>query len=150
MMSLLDIIQKINQNGFTIALIMLILSCIKLPKYELNIWQIFIKNVNKETNEKLNNLHDQFNELKKSFDAHIKEDIEEEMDSKRRNIINFSSEISRGVLHTEEQYNQIIEDMDEYTKYCNETPEYPNKKAEASMHHIMQAYARHVEINDFL
>ena len=148
--SILEIIQKINQNGFSIAIIMLILSCIKLPKYELNIWQLFIKSVNRETNEKLNELYSQFNELKNSFDSHLKEDKEDEMDQKRRNIINFSSEVSRGVPHTEEQYNQILEDIDEYVKFCNETPDYPNTKAEASIEHIRQTYIHHVEKHDFI
>jgi len=149
-MSLLEIIQYVNQNGFVIACIMLVLSCIKLPKYELNIWQIFIKNVNKETNEKLDNLYNQFNDLKNCFDRHLQEDIEDEMDQKRRNIINFSSEISRCVNHTEEQFNQIIEDIDEYEDFCDTHTNYHNTKAVASIKNIRKTYESKLENGDFL
>jgi len=146
MMSFLEIIQSVNQNGFIIALVMLILSCIKLPKYELNIWQLFLKSVNKETNDKLDNLDKKFFSLQKSFDRHIEEDLKDEMDQKRRNILNFNSEVKRKIGHTEEQYNQIIEDIDAYENFCVTHPNYKNTKAEVSIKNIKEAYSK----GDFL
>lgn len=149
-MDLIELIKLINQNGFVIALVIFMLSCVKLPKYELNLWQLFLKSVNKEINSKLDNLYKQFNELKQSFDRHIKEDTYDEMDQKRRNIINFSSEITRGIRHTEEQYNQIIEDVDEYEEFCEMNSEYHNTKAEASIKNIKCSYEECLKQNSFL
>ena len=149
-MNLLEIIQYINQNGFIIALVMLILSCMKLPKYELNIWQLFIKNVNKETNQKLDSLDTRVTKIQASFDQHIKEDVEDEMDRKRRTIINFSSEITRHIEHTEEQFNQIIEDIDKYEQFCDSHPDYHNTKAVASIKNIKHTYEIRLQKNDFL
>lgn len=149
-MNLLEIIQYINQNGFIIALVMLILSCMKLPKYELNIWQLFIKNVNKETNKKLDNLDKQVTDIRESFNQHIKDDTQDEMDRKRRTIINFSSEITRHIGHTEEQFNQIIEDIDKYEQFCDTHPDYHNTKAVASIKNIKKTYELSLQNNDFL
>lgn len=139
-MNLLEVMQSINQNGFTIAIVLFILSCIKLPKYELNIWEIFIGKINKPTVEKLDILETQIENIDEKLDAHIKDNKWDEMDRIRGEILNYASLLRRGIELTDEQYNRAAENVDKYTAFCSENPTYENMKANASIKKIKDCY----------
>jgi len=82
-------------------------------------------------------------------------DLKDEMD--RRNAINvrvrilrFGEEIRNGVLHTKEHFDQSLEDIDYYEKYCAEHPEFVNNRTVRTKERIIAAYDKCLEQNDFL
>ena len=62
----------------------------------------------------------------------------------------FSDEIREGKNHSQEHYNQIIEDLDDYEAFCNSHPDYTNNKANASASLINRSYQDKLENNSFL
>lgn len=61
-------------------------------------------------------------------------------DESRRNILLFDDELRRGDAHSEESFNQILEDCNYYIKFCRLHPEYENNKAQAAIENIRTTY----------
>lgn len=74
----------------------------------------------------------------------------ENADNSRRNILAFDDELRRGMDHSEESYNQILEDVNYYTRYCKAHPEYENNKAVNAIRHINDTYQRVKAENKFI
>ena len=109
-------------------------------------------------------LMDEMNSMKKDIAGVRKEldnvaadykSMKDEMD--RRNAVNaririlrFGEEIRNGVLHTKEYFDQSLEDIDYYEKYCAEHPEFVNNRTVRTKERIIAAYDKCLEQNDFL
>lgn len=81
--------------------------------------------------------------------------MKDEMDCRsavnaRVRILRFGEEIRNGVLHTKEYFDQSLEDIDYYEKYCATHPEFVNNKTVRTKERIIAAYDKCLEENDFL
>ena len=65
-------------------------------------------------------------------------------------ILRFADEILQGELHSREHFDEVLEDITEYNRYCARHPEFPNDKATLSIAHIERVYRARLEKNDFL
>lgn len=69
----------------------------------------------------------------------------------RQRILQFNDEIYRGVLHTRESFDNVIEEgIDVYEDYCKSHPTFPNFKAEAAIENIKETYKKRLKNQDFL
>lgn len=69
----------------------------------------------------------------------------------RYRIIRFNDELlGNNRLHTKEHFDQILEDIDEYEKYCEKDPGYENSKAVMAIEHIKHVYQKCNEEGTFL
>ena len=75
---------------------------------------------------------------------------EQSMDTARTRILRFGDECKRDVPHSEEHFNQVLDDIDRYESYCNSHPEYKNAKAVLTIAKIKEIYGRRLENGDFL
>lgn len=62
------------------------------------------------------------------------------MNECRRAILIFDDDLYMGTKHTQERFNDILDEIDIYQHYCDSHPEYPNNKAAAAMDHIKEVY----------
>lgn len=79
-----------------------------------------------------------------------KEIGEKDATTRRYRILRFNDEILHGTKHTKEHFDQILEDITQYEKYCLENPEYENNKATLSIKNIEKVYQKCVEENVFV
>lgn len=114
-----------------------ILSLVQISPLKIDPWGVLFqcigKWMNKDVNDKLDN-------LKKRIDEHIKTDEEETVKRTRTRLLRFNDEILHGVHHTQEHFDEILEDIDTYERYCNEHTNYPNSKAVMSIENIKKTY----------
>ncbi len=75
---------------------------------------------------------------------------ESEATDARYRIIRFDDEIRHHVMHTEEHFNQIMSDIDEYERYCSAHPDYKNSKAVMAIENVRQTYQKCRKENSFL
>lgn len=76
---------------------------------------------------------------------------ESEATDARYRIIRFDDEIRhRVVKHTEEHFNQILSDIDEYERYCSTHPDYKNSKAVMAIKNVRLTYEKCRKENSFL
>ena len=68
----------------------------------------------------------------------------------RYRIIRFNDEVKHDVKHTEEHFDQIIEDIDTYENYCSDHPHFPNGKAVHSISNIRKIYDKCSDEHSFL
>ena len=80
----------------------------------------------------------------------LRADFEEEKAiNARTRILRFADELMHEKRHSKEYFDQILEDVDKYKKYCDDHPKFENSKAVASIARIKSVYARRLEENDF-
>lgn len=71
-------------------------------------------------------------------------------DEARRRILKFDDELRRDVGHSEESFNQILDDVNFYSKYCSTHADYKNSKAVVAIDNIQKTYADVKKENSFL
>lgn len=89
-------------------------------------------------------------ELNKRMDKAEEKAEEREIKNARIRILRFGDECKNNVDHSEEHFDQILEDINCYEVYCSEHPEFKNNKAKLTIEIIKDSYQRRLLKNDFL
>lgn len=110
---------------------------VKLPRIEIRLWQYLLKGIGDAINGSLKtqiaDLSKQIMAVDKLLNDHIKNQEEAETTACRRRILRFGDEVMMGVRHSQEHWDNIMEDVDNYYVYCETHPEYHNSKAKRAM-----------------
>ena len=110
----------------------------------------FGKAVNKEMLDKLDAVEKKVDSLEQ---ADIKQKAESErknaVDTRRR-ILRVADEIRAKYRHSEEFFNDALQDISFYRNYCRDHPEFENSKAIMSCKIIEDTYRKCLESNDFV
>lgn len=67
----------------------------------------------------------------------------------RVRILKFMDEILEGWNHSRDSYTQVLQDITNYTNYCDTHPLFLNHQTEATIEYIKNDYQEHLEKNDF-
>lgn len=110
----------------------------------------FGKAVNKEMLDKLDVLSTKVDQLEKRDDEQGTAMAEEHARAARRRILQCSDEIRRKERHSEEYFNDVLDDISHYKKYCGEHPKFENEKAVLAIRLVEKTYEKCVSDNDFL
>ncbi len=89
-------------------------------------------------------------EIKKKLDDHVTMDDRRTADGHRTRILHFNNELLRSIDHTEEEFNEVLAEIDAYEEYCEEHPEYPNNRAVLAIENIRSNYKERLQKHDFL
>ena len=95
-------------------------------------------------------LMDKVDNLEKQFKQMQNDDAEREAKSARIRILRFGDECQQKIRHSQEHFDQIIEDIDSYEGYCSAHPDFKNNKAVLTISNIKETYRQRVAANDFL
>lgn len=98
----------------------------------------------KKNREKINNKIDA---IDKKLDNHIKEDEWGNMKQVRSRILRFSNDVCRGESFSEEYWNNILDNIDDYEQYCKAHSDFLNNKGELAIKFIKEEYLE-VKKND--
>ena len=96
------------------------------------------------------NINDKMDYFDKKLDNHIKEDEWGTMKQVRIRILRFSDDVNRGVSFSEEYWTNILDDIDDYEKFCKRNPDYQNNKGRLTIEYIKEEYLRLKKDNSFL
>lgn len=115
------------------GVLLILMTIIQLTPIKINPWskiaKIIGKALNTEVMDKLN---------------------ESEATNCRYRILRFDDEILHKVKHTEEHFNQIMEDIDNYERYCSSHPNYKNSKAVSAIENTRRTFEKCRRENSFL
>lgn len=127
--------------------VFVIATFLEISKIKINPWSSLFRFIgrciNAELIAKVNGMEAK---LEKSDEAREKKDA---VDIRNR-ILLFGDEARRGVKHSEEHFNQILDDITEYELYCSQHPEFPNEKAVITCRRIKEIYEKCLRDKDFL
>ena len=109
-----------------------------------------IKNNANKTNEAINCIGKRVDEIDTKMANHIREDEENQAKEARVRILRFYDELCEGKRHSENHYEETLDDIDIYEKYCASHPDYHNNKGKSAMKAIVSSYETAKRENDFL
>ena len=99
--------------------------------------------LNKEMLERLN-------EMQTDLSKHIQADDEKWVKQSRLRILRFNDELIHSKGHSKEHFDEILDDITFYHKYCEEHPDYKNDKAVMSIENVKRVYKELESKNGFL
>lgn len=89
-------------------------------------------------------------EMHQSLEQHIAQDDQRDADRKRMRVLRFNDELIHGVRHTQEHFNEILDDITAYERYCENHPNYQNNKAVMAIENVKRTYQRCEDERNFL
>ena len=78
--------------------------------------------------------------LQTTLNAHIREDENEKARNQRYRILRFYDEICEGRKHSENHFEDILDDISDYEKYCLKHPDFRNSRGAIAMKEIEETY----------
>ena len=92
----------------------------------------------------------QIGTIQQTLNSHIREDEDEKARNSRYRILRFYDEICEGRKHSESHFEDILDDIDAYEKYCEAHPNFKNSRGHAAMQRIKDVYAKIKNSGGFL
>lgn len=113
--------------------------------YKTHAWEAAEK-----TEQAVSSMAVQIGEIKTTLNNHIATDGENDAKQARRRIISFADECRRKVKHSEEHFDNVLEDITFYQQYCDAHPKFKNQKAEQSIAFVLEVSAACKRNNDYI
>lgn len=112
-----------------------------------------IKELDKKLDEKVAELDDRSTQRNERLNTKI-DKLDNELGEHgaiacRVRILKFMDEILEGWEHSKDSYNQVMQDITNYERYCAEHPLFKNHQTVATIEHIKADYQERLEKNDF-
>lgn len=131
-----------------------LLTLIEVTPIKVNPWSAIARAIGRVMNgdvlTKLDDMEKAQAETRKHLDDHIRIDDERNADAHRVQILRFNRELLRHDLpHTQEDFIEILSEIDFYENYCKEHPEYENNRAVLAIQNIERVYSERLEKGDF-
>lgn len=120
---------------------------VEIIPIKINPWTWLARKIGKAI---LGDVTEQLSGISEQLKSHIEADARDKAKRLRGRILRFADELLQGERHSQEHFNEILEDITEYNRYCATHPDFPNDKATISIGHIENVYRARMENNDFL
>lgn len=92
---------------------------------------------------------DSISELEKEVKEIKKDLLDEKVSSRRWQVLNFSNSCLHGILHTKEEWDHCLADLEWYEEYC-EKNDIPNGVMKECAKYLRKRYQEHLKNKDFL
>ena len=131
-------IQEILTDGGLSLLVLMTL--VQIAPVKINPWSWLARAIGRAVNA----------EVIKKLDSHITMDDRRTADGHRARILHFNNELLRNIDHTEEEFNEVLAEIDAYEAYCRNHEDYPNNRAVMAIKNIQGVYMERLKKHDFL
>lgn len=85
---------------------------------------------------------DTIKQVQNTLNAHIREDENERARNQRYRILRFYDEICEGRRHSESHFEDILDDISDYEKYCSKHTDFRNNRGQIAMQQIQEVYKK--------
>ena len=127
--------------------LVILMTLVQITPIKFNPWSAIGRVIGKALN---GDVIAKLDKVENRLDEHIRVDDERNADLHRARILQFNTELLRNIRHTEEDFNEILYNIDCYEKYCTEHPEYQNNRAVHAIKNIDRVYDECMKNHDFL
>lgn len=122
------------------GLLLALMTLVQIAPVKINPWSWLARAIGRAVNA----------EVIKKLDDHITMDDRRTADGHRARILHFNNELLRDIGHTQEEFFEVLAEIDAYEEYCREHPEYPNNRAVLAIENIREVYKERLKKHDFL
>lgn len=119
----------------------------EVSKIKINPWTWLARWIGRAINGELMEKVDKIDQRVKRIDHDIGEDRAKDA---RSRVLRFGDELVHDVRHSKEHFDDILEDITNYEKYCDEHPEFENDKMLITTQHIKETYSKCLKEHSFL
>lgn len=133
----------IGGGGSLLALMTLV----QLAPVKINPWSWLARAIGRAINAEVAK---ELSEIKSKIENHVSVDDRRTADGHRARILHFNNELLRDIGHTQEEFFEVLTEIDAYEEYCREHPEYPNNRAVLAIENIREVYKERLKKRDFL
>lgn len=145
------------EYGF-FGLLIILVGLIRIPTLEINFWAFLARAIGKAINAEViedvkksrEEAKEDISNLRKDLDAHINVQELEAIRRVRQQILRFNDEILFNRKHSQEHFEEILDDINIYEKFCQTHDDYKNNKAEFAINNIKRTYDKCLQEKDFL
>ncbi len=145
-------LQEILMNGG--GALFILLTLVQIAPIKVNPWSTLAKwfgrAINADMLKELEEVKKGQKETQERLDAYIRMDDERNADMHRARILQFNNELLRDILHTREDFIEILSEIDFYERYCETHSEYQNNRAVCAIGNIKRVYNDRLKEHDFL
>lgn len=113
-------------------------------------WHAQSLKIQNQFNEAIEEIREELKFQKKTLDRMAASIEENDVTACRYRILRFNDELISEVYHTQEHFNQILDDVTRYERYCEEHPNYENNKAVLAIQNVKNTYKKCADKNLFL
>ena len=129
------------------GLLAALLTLVQIAPVKINPWSAIAKAIGRAVNA---DVLRELDTVTRKLDTHIRVDDERNADSYRTRILQFNNELLREIMHTREDFIEILAVIDDYERYCREHKEYKNNRAVCAIENIKRVYMERLQKHDFL
>ena len=122
------------------GLLLVLMTLMQIAPVKINPWSWLARAIGRAVNA----------EVIKKLDDHITMDDRRTADGHRARILHFNNELLRDIGHTQEEFFEVLAEIDAYEDYRREHPEYPNNRAVLAIENIQEVYKERLKKHDFL
>lgn len=126
--------------------LVLLLTFIQIAPIKINPWSWLAKKIGNafshDVIEKLKDHDKKFESLDKEIRGVNERIGKSEADQSRQRILGFNDELLHNIDHSKEYFDNILDDITEYERYCSTHPDYKNTKAELAIENIKDVYKK--------
>lgn len=131
-----------------IALVIAAISIVvQITPIKVNPWTWLARKIGKAIN---GDMMDEFKAMREDLDAMKAEMEETNAKNLRTKIIRFASEIRVHQLHTKDYFDEVMDDITAYERYCDTHKNFKNNITVMSSELITKTYKKCLEENSFL
>ena len=153
-MTLEGIFAALGGGGGIGVILLVLLTLVEIAPIQVNPWKAigkwFGNVINGEVLHKVGEVKEAVIETQTQLNEHIRIDDERDADLHRQNILRFNTDLLRDIKHTEEDFSEILSEIDYYERYCESHPNYRNNRAVHAIKNIEKVYDVRMEKHDFL
>lgn len=143
-MSLLSIWGWINEHlsaGALLIMVGAVASVIQLSPIKLDPWTWLLRMIRNGLG--LTELTQSVNKLSCRMD-------EQDALNARRRILRFNDELLQNMQHSKEMFNNVLDDITDYERYCKDHKYFKNQKADLAIDNVRRVYKECMKDNSFL
>lgn len=129
------------------GLLAVLLTLVQIAPVKINPWSAIAKAIGNAINA---DVLRELDTVTQKLDTHIRVDDERNADSYRTRILQFNNELLREIMHTREDFIEILAVIDDYESYCRDHKEYKNNRAVCAIENIKRVYMDRLQKHDFL
>lgn len=152
-LSIIDSLKEIGLGNITV-LFVLFLSIVQIAPIQIDPWTTFFswigKTINKDVLAELKTVKEDLNGVHKELDSMKEAEEVREANAARNRILRFDDELRRKIDHSEEFWDQTLDDVTFYRSFCDSHDKYPNSKADYAMKNIEVTYHEVKKENKFI
>ena len=129
------------------GLLAVLLTLVQIAPIKVNPWSAIAKAIGRAVDA---DVLRELDTVTQKLDTHIRVDDERNADSYRTRILQFNNELLREIMHTREDFIEILAVIDDYESYCRDHEDYKNNRATCAIENIKRVYMERLQKHDFL